>query len=166
MRRLLALSLLLTAALPPAAPARAAVVIDLIPPVDGPIVRHFEPPPTPYEAGHRGIDLQTPLGTTVVAAAAGVVAFAGQVGGELFVSIDHPEGVRSTYSFLSAVLVGRSQTLAQGEPVGRSGAGHAGSERPELHFGVRQGDDYLDPEPLLLDSIRRNVWRVIALAPA
>jgi murein DD-endopeptidase MepM/ murein hydrolase activator NlpD len=137
---------------------------DLLQPVDGPIVRHFEPPPTPYSAGHRGIDFGVPIGTTVVAAADGTVSFAGAVGGSLFVSIDHPGGLRTTYSFLSAVLVKKGQLVTQGQPVARSGPGAAG-ESPNLHFGLRSGDDYLDPEPYLLASIRRNLWRVISLAP-
>jgi murein DD-endopeptidase MepM/ murein hydrolase activator NlpD len=138
--------------------------IDLVQPVDGPIVRHFEPPPTPYAAGHRGIDFGAPIGSLVVAAADGTVAFAGAVGGSLFVSIDHPGGLRTTYSFLSAVLVKKGETVAQGDPIARSGPGAVG-EDPNLHFGLRSGDEYLDPEPYLLASIRRNLWRVISLAP-
>jgi murein DD-endopeptidase MepM/ murein hydrolase activator NlpD len=138
--------------------------MDLVQPADGPIVRHFEPPPTPYSAGHRGIDFDVPLGSPVVAAAAGTVAFAGQVGGALFVSIDHPNGLRSTYSYLSAILVKKGQLVEQGRLIARSGPGAAG-EDPNLHFGIRSGVNYLDPEPLLLESIRRNVWRVIWLAP-
>jgi murein DD-endopeptidase MepM/ murein hydrolase activator NlpD len=138
--------------------------IDFLQPVDGPIVRHFEPPPTPYAAGHRGVDFGVPIGTTVVAAAEGTVSFAGAVGGSLFVSIDHPGGLRTTYSFLSAVLVKKGQAVMQGQAIARSGPGAAG-ESPNLHFGVRSGDDYLDPEPMLLASIRRNLYRVISLAP-
>ena len=100
----------------------------------------------------------------MVAAAAGTVAFAGQVGGSLFISIDHPGGLRTTYSFLSAVLVRKGQAVAQGQLIAKSGPGAVG-EQPNLHFGLRSGDDYLDPEPYLLASIRRNLWRVIWLAP-
>lgn len=135
-------------------------------PLRGDILRHFEPPPTPFAAGHRGIDIAAAAGTTVRAAAAGVVSFAGQVGGRLFVSIDHADGLRTTYSFLDAVLVAEGESVSRGDPVARSGTGHAGSERPHLHFGVRRGDEYLDPEPLLLASIRRNLWRVVRLVPA
>ena len=138
--------------------------MDLLQPISGPITRHFEPPPTPYAAGHRGIDFGAPIGTEVVAAAAGTVSFAGQVGGSLFVSIDHPDGLRTTYSFLSAVLVKKGQVVVQGQQIATSGPGAAG-EQPNLHFGLRSGADYLDPEPYLLASIRRNLWRVIWLAP-
>ena len=161
MRRLLALLAVVAVS---AAPAASSAAIDLIQPVPGPISRHFEPPPTPYSAGHRGIDFRAPVGTSVVAAAAGTVSFAGQVGGSLFVSIDHTGGLKTTYSFLSAVLVKKGQTVTQGQQIARSGPGAAG-EDPNLHFGLRSGTDYLDPEPYLLASIRRNIWRVIWLAP-
>ncbi|TML80492.1 MAG: M23 family metallopeptidase [Actinobacteria bacterium] len=62
-----------------AAPGARGASLDLVQPAPGPITRHFEPPPTPYAAGHRGIDFGAPIGTRVVAAAAGTVSFAGQV---------------------------------------------------------------------------------------
>lgn len=161
MRRLLICLALLSFVL---APSASGAPLDLIQPAPGPITRHFEPPPTPYAAGHRGIDFGAPVGTRVVAAAAGTVSFAGQVGGSLFVSIDLPGGLRTTYSFLSLVLVKKGQAVAQGQLIAKSGPGAAG-EQPNLHFGLRSGADYLDPEPYLLASIRRNLWRVIWLAP-
>ena len=100
----------------------------------------------------------------MVAAAAGTVSFAGQVAGSLFVSIDHPGGLRTTYSFLSLVMVKKGQAVTQGQQIAKSGPGAAG-EQPNLHFGLRSGADYLDPEPFLLAAIRRNLWRVIWLAP-
>jgi murein DD-endopeptidase MepM/ murein hydrolase activator NlpD len=146
-------------------PAAVATDLDLIPPVDGPVIAHFEPPPSPYEAGHRGIDFGTAEGSTVVASADGIVSFAGQVGGSLFVSVAHGE-LRTTYSFLSAILVERDQVVVQGEPIALSGLGHpedvAGGDH--LHFGLRRGDEYLDPEPLLVAGMRRNLWRVVWLA--
>ena len=134
-------------------------------PVRGPIIRHFEPPPTPYAAGHRGLDMAVPIGTPVVASNAGVVAFAGAVAGELFVSIDHPDGIRTTYSYLAAVSVAKGDVLARGQQVALSGPGHAGSTQPHLHFGMRIGDGYLDPEPYLIDGLRRDLSQAIRLAP-
>ena len=146
-------------------PVRAATVAPYVRPVRGPIIRHFEPPPTQYAAGHRGIDLAVPVGTPVVAANDGSVAFAGQVGGLLFVSIDHADGLRTTYSYLSAVLVKKGQAVVRGQTVALSGAGDPGGTQPDLHFGVRRGDTYLDPEPILIDGLRREPWRAIRLTP-
>ena len=135
-----------------------------MPPISGPITRHFEKPPTPYSAGHRGIDFGAPVGTKVVASANGVVHFAGQVGGLLYVSIDHADGIRTTYSYLSVVLVRAGAHVAQGDTIARSGAGLPG-EKPNLHFGMIQNGDYLDPEPILVRCMQRNLWRVVHLAP-
>lgn len=146
-------------------PRPALAAVDYVKPVPGPIVRHFEAPPTPYAAGHRGIDIQAPEGTTVVASATGVVAFAGQVGGSLFVSIDHPDGIRTTYSFLEMVLVRGGQAVRRGEPVARSGPGHPGVSPAHLHFGMRVGTEYIDPEPLLVAGLRHDQSGVLRLAP-
>src|ERR671936_1181850 len=59
-------------------------------PLLGPVIRGFEPPPDPFHAGHRGIDIAAPFGTNVAASREGMVAFAGWVAGALFISIDHP----------------------------------------------------------------------------
>jgi len=168
MRRIAAITIGLATAgsiLAARVPAEAATTAPYIRPVVGPIVRHFERPPTPYAAGHRGIDLAVPFGTIVLAANNGTVAFAGQVGGLLFVSIDHADGLRTTYSYLSAVLVKKGQIVARGQAVARSGAGDPGGKQPVLHFGVKRGEEYLDPEPMLLDGLRREPWRAIRLAP-
>ncbi|MFY9588692.1 MAG: M23 family metallopeptidase, partial [Actinomycetota bacterium] len=134
-------------------------------PVHGPIIRHFERPPTPYAAGHRGLDMAVPIGTPVVASNDGVVAFAGSVAGELFVSIDHADGIRTTYSYLSTILVRRGDVVARGQRIAMSGPGHAGATQPHLHFGMRFGDAYLDPEPYLIEGLRRDLSQAIRLAP-
>ena len=134
-------------------------------PVKGPIIRHFEPPPTPFAAGHRGIDLAVPIGTEVLASNDGVVAFAGLVATELFVSIDHADGIRTTYSFLSSVSVKKGVVVVRGQQIALSGPGHAGSTQSHLHFGARIGDAYIDPEPLLLDGLRRDLSQAIRLVP-
>lgn len=114
-------------------------------PVVGPVVVPFDPPDSPYGAGHRGIDIAAALGTPVVAPADGVITFAGPVGGRLFVTIDHGGGILSTVSFLSSVTVRRDDDVTAGQPVGTTGGGHAGSPTPVVHFSVRRDDVYEDP---------------------
>jgi murein DD-endopeptidase MepM/ murein hydrolase activator NlpD len=128
-------------------------------PVHGPVIGVYEPPETPFGAGHRGIDIAAPVGTVVVAAEAGVVTFAGPVGGHLFVTLDHGGGLTSTYSWLSSLLVRRDDVVARGAPIALSGSGHAASTMPHVHFGVRVGDVYQDPlaylsPPSVSDYIR------------
>lgn len=131
-------------------------------PVEGPVIRGFEPPPDPFGPGHRGIDIGAPFATPLVAAQDGVVAFAGWVGGSLFISVDHDDGVRSTYSWLSAVEVDEGQTLVRGQAIGHTGQGHPDVPTPHLHFGTRIGTTYIDPM-LMLE--RGSVVGLIHLAP-
>lgn len=117
-------------------------------PVDGALVRGFQPPPQPWAAGHRGVDLRT-TATVVSAPAPGVVTFAGQVAGRGVVTILHAGGLRTSLEPVTA-------TVATGTPV-RGGASVATLEAGEshcspatcLHWGVRRGDVYLDPMTLL-----------------
>jgi murein DD-endopeptidase MepM/ murein hydrolase activator NlpD len=131
-------------------------------PVEGPVIRYFDPPDTPYGSGHRGIDIAAAVGTPVRAAAAGVVAFAGPVAGALYVSVDHPDGVRTTYSWLGDVRVRRGAEVARREVIAATGGGHPGSERPHLHLGARIGQTYIDPM-LLLE--RGSLVGLVRLAP-
>jgi murein DD-endopeptidase MepM/ murein hydrolase activator NlpD len=143
-------------------PARVAAAGDWSWPVTGPVIRGYDPPDTPYGAGHRGIDIGAAVGTTVVSAASGVVSFAGPVGGQLFVSVDHGAGVVSSYSFLSSLVVHKGDVVAPEAPIGRSGAGHAGITPAHLHFGVRVNGEYADPLEFLRPP---SVVSLVRLAP-
>ena len=100
------------------------------------------------ESGHRGIDIAAPDATLVRAPAAGVVTFAGNVGGRLFVTIDHGGGLLSTCSFLSSLLVHKGDVVVQGQDIARSGTGHVGDSTPNVHLGVRLAGQYVDPMDL------------------
>jgi murein DD-endopeptidase MepM/ murein hydrolase activator NlpD len=131
-------------------------------PVTGAVIRGFDPPDSPYGSGHRGIDIAATVGTLVRAPAAGVVTFAGNVGGHLFVTIDHGGGLLSTSSFLSAVLVHRNDLVVQGAGIALSGTGHVGDTTPNVHLGVQSNGQYVNP----LDYLRAaSVVDLIRLAP-
>lgn len=120
-----------------------APTVHYLPPVDGPIVDAFRPPASDYGAGNRGIDYGVEEGRPVAASAAGEVVFAGRVGNDLHVVVVHTDGIRTSYSFLSAAQVRRGDRVDQGQVVGTAGANG-------LHFGARVGDKtYLDPMELL-----------------
>ncbi len=140
---------LLAAAVMLASPAPVSASGGWAWPVVGPVIRGFDPPDTPYGSGHRGIDIAVPIGTPVRAPAPGVVSFAGLVGGELFVSIDHGGGLVSTYSWLSARSVRKGDVVLEGTVIGFSGSGHPGSLIPHLHFGVKLYGAYIDPLTVL-----------------
>jgi murein DD-endopeptidase MepM/ murein hydrolase activator NlpD len=118
-------------------------------PVVGPVIRFFEPPPTPYSAGHRGIDIAVPLGTPVHSGAAGSVTFAGWVAGSMFVTVDHGGGIKTSYSFLSGFSVSKGETVRAGQVIGFTGHGHPDVSTPHLHFSARVNGAYVDPLLLL-----------------
>jgi len=115
-------------------------------PVDAPVVRPFEAP-DPYGPGHRGVDLDAPPGTPVRAAERGRVRHAGQVAGVVWVSVDHEDGVRTTYGPLTALRVAAGDDVARGDVLGQLGTGDHGNPDLDrgLHLGARRGDEYLDP---------------------
>ena len=128
---------------PPAVALWTAPLPDLV------VVRPFEAPPRPYGRGHRGVDLVGAVGSPVLAVGDGVVAFAGMVAGRPVVSIDHPNGLRTTYEPVDP-SVGAGQAVARGSPVGTLIAGHPGCAADAcLHWGVRRGEVYLEPLALL-----------------
>jgi len=119
------------------------------PPVRGPVVRAFAAPTASFGTGHRGIDLVAAPGTPVGAAGRGTVVFAGDVAGALHVVVLHHGGVRTSYSFLLDVAVAAGDAVDAGTVVG-----HAGGTDPDdqhvgvVHFGVRVGAEYVDPQAL------------------
>ncbi|MFQ5556823.1 MAG: peptidoglycan DD-metalloendopeptidase family protein, partial [Acidimicrobiales bacterium] len=152
MRRLIVISLSVALAAVPSAgasagfdepsppPAIGADRLWLRPPVDAPVIDPFRPPDGPYGAGNRGLEYDTVAGSAVVAAAPGVVVFAGPVGGTLHVTVDHGGGLLTSYSFLDRVLVSRGAQVGAGDRVGLSGE--------YFHFGVRREGRYVDPARL------------------
>ena len=128
------------------APA-AAQEISLAPPVDGGIARHFEQPETRWGPGHRGIDYAVEVDSPVRAAADGTVAFAGLVAGRLAITIDHGDGLETTYSEMGQIDVAAGHRVFEGEWIGGAGRAHPGSSG--LHFGVKLHGTYVDPEAFL-----------------
>ena len=106
------------------------------PPVAAPILDPFRAPSGPYAAGNRGIDYDTAQGQWVGAIGLGSVTFAGKVANVPYVTITHPDGLRSTYS-LAAITVVVGQRVRAGQHVGRAAE--------QLHLGVRRANVYIDP---------------------
>lgn len=135
------LGALLGAPAPPALAAGRLVGVTLLLPVDGGVVKPFSAPLTRYGPGHRGVDLLAAVGDPVRAGAAGVVTFAGQVAGRGVVTIDHGNGVDTTYEPVLA-RVPTGARVGAGELIGSlSTGGHS----PGLHWGLRRGGAYYDP---------------------
>jgi murein DD-endopeptidase MepM/ murein hydrolase activator NlpD len=112
--------------------------LQLVPPVPGGIVDNWRPPSSPYGPGNRGVDLRASVGEPVRSVGNGVVTFAGQVGGRLFVVIDIA-GVKITLGFLKSILVKTGQSVRARDVVAYANG--------PVHVGVRQGATYIDPRP-------------------
>jgi len=89
------------------------------------------------QAMHEGIDFITDSGTPVVAAAGGVVQFAGfhpQYG--YVIDIDHGNELMTRYAHLSKLMVKEGDLLQRGRRIASSGS-TGRSTGPHLHFEVR-----------------------------
>ena len=113
------------------------------------VVHAFHAPPTPWSAGHRGVDLATTVGAAVLAAGGGQVTFVGSVAGRGVVVVTHPGGLRTSYEpVMGTVAVGA--VVRPGQVIGLVQAvpGHC-APLACLHWGLREGEDYLDPLSLI-----------------
>lgn len=117
----------------------------------------FHDPDYPFRRlfEHPGIDLPTPVGTPVKAAAGGYVAWnkTGKQYGN-YVMIVHPGGVATVYAHLSAFAAKADTYVERGQIIGYSG-GRPGDEGAglstgaHLHFEVRQNGIPVNPENFL-----------------
>lgn len=104
--------------------------------------------PHPYAAGHRGIDLDAVAGAVVLAPEDGVVRFAGWVVDRPVLSLQHADGLISTYEpVVTTLTVGT--VVARGEVIGTLDSAVVHAPAGGLHLGARMGDGYLDPLALL-----------------
>lgn len=108
---------------------------------------------------HQGFDLAAPVGTPVIAPAAGIVTLADPdlyyEGGTIF--LDHGHGLLSVFMHLSAVDVASGDEVKRGDLIAKTG-NTGRSTGPHLHWAVkwrnpdtenRGGDYYIDPALLL-----------------
>jgi murein DD-endopeptidase MepM/ murein hydrolase activator NlpD len=111
-------------------------------PVSGPVTSGFG---LRWGRMHEGIDIAVGIGTTVHAAAAGTVIYAGWMGGYgNLVVVDHGNGLSTAYAHNSSLAVTVGQSVAAGDVVSYSGStGH--STGPHVHFEVRVDGSAVDP---------------------
>jgi murein DD-endopeptidase MepM/ murein hydrolase activator NlpD len=139
-----------TAALPPPMPAPPGARSFLWP-VHGRVI-------AAYGSGaggthNDGMNIAASEGSTVVAAAAGTVAYAGNElrGYGNLVLVKHADGWMTAYAHNSVLLVKRGDKVRRGQAIARVGATGAVGE-PQLHFEVRRGARALDPAEYLPPS--------------
>ncbi|MCT7982278.1 peptidoglycan DD-metalloendopeptidase family protein [Laspinema sp. A4] len=96
---------------------------------------------------HKGIDIAGPIGTPIMAAATGIVTFAGWNSGGYgnLVEIEHPDGSLTRYAHNQRILVSAGQAVIQGQLIAEMGS-TGNSTGPHLHFELYPpGTDAADP---------------------
>ncbi|MFJ3661323.1 peptidoglycan DD-metalloendopeptidase family protein [Streptomyces sp. NPDC090119] len=113
------------------------------------VLRGWEPPATVYAAGHRGVDLAAAPGAPVRAVAAGRVSFAGRVAGRGVVAVALAgTTLRTTYEPVRAE-VRTGAEVGAGEVVGTVEGAGSHCPRTCVHWGLLDGEAYLNPLDLL-----------------
>jgi len=125
-----------------AEPARFAGRFDW--PAHGPILRRFGR----HASGQQndGLNIGIPRGSSIAAAADGVVAYVGQdipAYGTLIL-LRHGDGWLSAYGYAESITVTRGQKVVRGQTIAKSGSSPYNAE-PQLHFEIRNGRKPVDP---------------------
>ncbi|AGP31018.1 M23 family metallopeptidase [Corynebacterium terpenotabidum] len=139
-------------------------------PVAGVVVSPADIPDKNWLPGHRGADLDAAPGDPVRASAAGTVRFAGSVAGTPTVSVDHGNGLRTTYEPV-LTLVRTGDLVGQGQIIGTladtTTLPETARRETGLHWGAVLGSDggdssdgerYIDPMTLL-GPVQVRLWR-------
>ncbi len=105
---------------------------------------------------HKGIDIAGPIGTPIVAAAPGVVTYAGWDDGGygILVEIEHLDGSITRYAHNNRILVREGQQVEQGQQISEMGS-TGNSTGPHLHFEIHpRGQGAADPMAHLQEGDR------------
>jgi len=126
-------------------------------------VRDFRGMRNTYDS-HNGTDFAVPPGTTVVAAAPGIVLRVSSEfhRGGLKVFVDHGHGIVTTYNHLGRALVEPGQQVDRAEPVALSGSSGVDCvmafpwTAPHVHFNVWLDGQNVDP---FAAGDEPSIWR-------
>lgn len=125
------------------------LTIALSKPLSGIITSRFGGRRSPGGIGstnHKGLDIAAKRGTTIKAAAAGTVKFAGYKGslGNLVI-IDHGNGMQTYYGHSSKIYVKKGQKVEAGEKIAAVGCTGAATG-PHLHFEIHIKGKVVNPQ--------------------
>ena len=97
-------------------------------------------------SNHQGIDISASTGAAITAAASGtVVVSTYSYSAGNYIMISHGGGVYTVYMHCSQLLASEGQTVKQGQTIAKVGStGY--STGPHLHFGIRSGGRYVNPQ--------------------
>lgn len=141
-------------------------------PVVGPVTicSAFGDPRNGGTTTHHGVDICAPMGTPVLAAAAGTVRFGQDPMGGTVALVDLDDGGTFYNAHLSATVGESGRDVAAGETIGRVGmTGNAITTLPHLHFeawaSTNNYKSFIDPTPMLLLARRYKAPPVVAPPP-
>jgi lipoprotein NlpD len=124
-------------------PVVAGDVVEWMWPANGKLIAPFA------EGGSKGVDIAGKVGDPVLAAASGVVSYAGAGlrGYGNLVVLRHNATYLSVYAHNSKILVKEKQTITKGQKIAEMGSTDA--ESPRLHFEIRHQGKPADPQKFL-----------------
>ena len=114
-----------------------------------------------YSRMHKGVDFGVPIGTPVMAAGAGTIAFMGWENGYgNFVLINHSNGYATAYGHLSRFFPGmhRGAHVRQGQTVAYSGMTGMATG-PHLHYEIRINNEQVNPLKVKIAEGRKLAGR-------
>ena len=97
-----------------------------------------------------GINIEAQMNEPIWASADGVVVYSGNElkGFGNMVILRHSDGWMSAYAHADSISVRKNDVVKQGDVIGYVGKS-GGTSSPQLHFGIRQGKEPVDPENYL-----------------
>ncbi len=124
-------------------PVVASDDVDWIWPASGKLIAPFA------EGGSKGVDIAGKAGDPVLAAAGGVVSYAGAGlrGYGNLVVLRHNATYLSVYAHNSKILVKEKQSVTKGQKIAEIGS--TDSDSPRLHFEIRRQGKPADPQKFL-----------------
>ncbi len=118
-------------------------------PVNGKVIGDFGP--TGHGQRRDGIDIAARQGAPVLAAEAGIVAYAGEGirGYGRLILLRHADGYITAYAHNAALLVEVGEVVERGQVIARVGS-TGDATRSLLYFELRKGRTPIDPETVLV----------------
>lgn len=116
-------------------------------PVRGSLLKKFG---TNGSHANKGIEVAAPVGSAVVASAAGKVTYSGDgiSGFGNLIILKHDDSYFTVYGFNQANLVKSGSFVSQGQKIALAGRPPTGGQA-RLHFEIRRGKEAVNPVPLL-----------------
>ncbi len=116
-------------------------------PVRGSVFKKFG---TKGSHANKGIEVAAPVGSAIVAAAAGKVTYSGDgiTGFGNLIILKHDDSYFTVYGFNQANLVKSGSFVSQGQKIALAGRPPTGGQA-RLHFEIRRGKEAVNPVPFL-----------------